>query len=83
MNSEHVSPLQVRKGATYSDKVDFLSEANRMKAFHSEHIVKLLGVVSRMEHPDSMPQVVLEFMYHGDMGSYLKQISEEEAIGES
>jgi len=49
-------------------RMEFLKEASVMKAFNSYHVVRLLGVVSTT----NQPMVVMEFMEHGDLKSFLR-----------
>lgn len=51
-------------------RAEFLKEATVMKAFNSPHVVRLLGVVSRIPRP----MVVMEFMQNGDLKSYLRSV---------
>ncbi|XP_058451840.1 uncharacterized protein LOC131430699 [Malaya genurostris] len=54
-------------GSTTEDKVDFLSEAEAMKRFDHNNIVKLLGVCLQSEPV----YTVMEFMLYGDLKTYL------------
>nr|CAB3265276.1 insulin receptor [Phallusia mammillata] len=53
---------------TISKRMEFLKEASVMKSFNSHHVVRLLGVVSIT----NKPMVVMEFMAHGDLKTFLR-----------
>lgn len=60
----------VNEDTNAHDRVEFLNEASVMKSFNtSNHVVRLLGVVSR----GSPPLVVMELMERGDLKSYLRR----------
>ncbi|XP_074555401.1 tyrosine-protein kinase receptor TYRO3 [Halichoeres trimaculatus] len=52
---------------------DFLKEAELMKNFHHENVVRLLGVAVQREQdcPLPVPLVILPFMKHGDLRRFL------------
>jgi len=47
----------------------FLNEALTMREFAHQHVLRLLGIVI---DADMMPLVVLPFMTHGDLLSYIR-----------
>lgn len=51
------------------DVDSFIEEALRMKDFHHENVLKLIGICFGM---DDMPLVILPFMKHGDLLSYIR-----------
>ncbi|XP_033744657.1 hepatocyte growth factor receptor-like [Pecten maximus] len=51
------------------DVQSFLEEAMRMKDFHHENVLTLTGICFGM---DDMPLVVLPYMSHGDLLSYIR-----------
>ena len=56
----------------YSSKQDskkFLEEALRMREFDHPHILRLIGICLNKE---DLPLVVLPFMKHGDLLSYIR-----------
>uniref|UniRef100_A0A8D8PNT9 Insulin-like receptor n=2 Tax=Cacopsylla melanoneura TaxID=428564 RepID=A0A8D8PNT9_9HEMI len=57
----------VKQAATKEDKTEFLNEANIMKAFDANHVVKLLGVVSVGEPT----MILMELMPRGSLLNYL------------
>ncbi|XP_045782233.1 uncharacterized protein LOC123878826 isoform X2 [Maniola jurtina] len=62
-----VAVKTLKAGASTEEKLDFLAEAEAMKRFEHENVVRLLGVVTR-----SAPVcTVMEFMLHGDLKGYL------------
>ncbi|CAH1779810.1 unnamed protein product [Owenia fusiformis] len=62
-----VAVKTLKIGSTVEEKLDFLSEANIMKRFNHENIVKLRGVCTRGEPA----YAIMEFMLFGDLKSYL------------
>lgn len=62
----------VNPEATQQDKDEFLQEATVMKEFDTQHVVKLIGVVSRSVN-GSTPLVVMELMTRGDLKTFLRQ----------
>ncbi|XP_067209270.1 insulin-like receptor isoform X2 [Linepithema humile] len=58
----------VNENATDRERIEFLNEASVMKAFHTHHVVKLLGVVSQGQPT----LVVMELMVNGDLKTYLR-----------
>uniref|UniRef100_A0A8D8NPL4 Gamma-aminobutyric acid type B receptor subunit 2 n=4 Tax=Culex pipiens TaxID=7175 RepID=A0A8D8NPL4_CULPI len=62
-----VAVKTLKIGSTTEDKVDFLSEAEAMKRFDHNNIVKLLGVCLQTEPV----YTVMEFMLYGDLKTYL------------
>lgn len=60
----------VNEKASYRDRLDFLDEASVMKDYNTEHVIKLIGVVS-----DGQPALVLmELMENGDLKNYLRSL---------
>jgi len=47
----------------------FLNEALTMREFRHEHVLSLIGIVIDC---DKMPLVILPFMTHGDLLSYIR-----------
>lgn len=63
-----VAVKTVSENASIRDRVEFLQEASVMKEFFSNHVVKLLGVVS-----EGQPTlVIMELMEHGDLKNFLR-----------
>lgn len=63
-----VAVKTVNEHATYRERMEFLSEASRMKAFSCNHVVRLLGVVS-----DGQPALlIMELMEKGDLKNFLR-----------
>ncbi|XP_061172989.1 insulin-like peptide receptor isoform X2 [Saccostrea echinata] len=63
-----VAVKTVNEHATYRERMEFLSEASRMKAFACNHVVRLLGVVS-----DGQPALlIMELMEKGDLKNFLR-----------
>ncbi|XP_021702675.1 uncharacterized protein LOC5572795 [Aedes aegypti] len=62
-----VAVKTLKIGSTTEDKVDFLSEAEAMKRFDHNNIVKLLGVCLQTEPV----YTIMEFMLYGDLKTYL------------
>ncbi|XP_042206983.1 receptor-type guanylate cyclase gcy-1-like isoform X2 [Homarus americanus] len=62
-----VAVKTLKVGSTISEKLDFLSEAEMMKNFEHENIVRLLGVCTKTEPI----YTVMEFMLYGDLKVYL------------
>uniref|UniRef100_A0A0X3PZ74 receptor protein-tyrosine kinase n=1 Tax=Schistocephalus solidus TaxID=70667 RepID=A0A0X3PZ74_SCHSO len=60
-------------GSTLEDVREFLSEASHMKQFSCNHIVRLLGIVSKQVLLRRQPIVIMELMEHGDLATYLRQ----------
>ncbi|CAD5122534.1 DgyrCDS10951 [Dimorphilus gyrociliatus] len=68
-----IEPCAVKSlsdSATPRDKIEFLNEASVMKGLHCEHVVRLLGVMSKT---GSNPLVLMELMINGDLKSYLRK----------
>ncbi|KAK2913465.1 hypothetical protein Q8A67_001864 [Cirrhinus molitorella] len=68
--------VKTLKGAVHSkeDLESFLKEAEIMKHFDHTNVVKLLGVALERDPESSIyvPLVILPFMKHGDLHSFLK-----------
>uniref|UniRef100_A0A182JYE0 receptor protein-tyrosine kinase n=1 Tax=Anopheles christyi TaxID=43041 RepID=A0A182JYE0_9DIPT len=62
-----VAVKTLKVGSTTEDKVDFLSEAEAMKRFDHNNIVRLLGVCLQSEPV----YTIMEFMLYGDLKTYL------------
>ena len=61
--------MKTVKESTYIQKIEFLHEASVMKDYDTEHVIKLLGVVS-----EGQPALVLmELMENGDLKEYLRK----------
>ncbi|KAL1429959.1 hypothetical protein MTO96_015453 [Rhipicephalus appendiculatus] len=58
----------VNESASMRERIEFLQEASVMKAFSCQHVVKLLGVVSK----DQPVFVLMELMLNGDLKTYLR-----------
>ena len=58
-----VAVKTLKTGGSLEEKIDFLSEANIMKRFKHNNIVKLLGVCTRNEPI----YTVMEYMLYGDL----------------
>ncbi|XP_064650829.1 insulin-like peptide receptor isoform X2 [Lineus longissimus] len=63
-----VAVKTVNESASMRDRIEFLNEASVMKAFCCNHVVKLLGVVSKGQPT----LVVMELMANGDLKNYLR-----------
>lgn len=57
----------LKPGSSTTDKIDFLSEAELMKRFNHDNIIKLIGVCTRGEPV----LVAMECMLHGDLKTFL------------
>ena len=55
--------------ATAAEMRTFLNEALTMRDFRHQHILQLIGIVI---DSDKMPLVILPFMTHGDLLSYIR-----------
>lgn len=62
-----VAVKTLKIGASMEDRLDFLSEAEAMKRFDHENIVKLLGVCLQTEPI----YTIMEFMLYGDLKTFL------------
>lgn len=49
-------------------RTDFLNEASIMGQFHHDHVIKLYGVVTKVDPA----MIVMEFMDNGSLYSYLR-----------
>lgn len=58
----------VNESASIHKRIEFLQEASVMKAFSCQHVVKLLGVVSKGQPV----YVIMELMSNGDLKGYLR-----------
>ena len=69
----HILPVYIPEGA-YISSVEghkFIEEALRMRDFQHQNVLGLIGVSLDRDAGD-MPLVVLPFMKHGDLLSYLR-----------
>ncbi|CAB3378566.1 Hypothetical predicted protein [Cloeon dipterum] len=57
--------------ATERERMEFLKEASVMKEFKTNHVVRLLGVVSQ-GCPELPALVIMELMANGDLKTYLR-----------
>ncbi|CAL4144224.1 unnamed protein product, partial [Meganyctiphanes norvegica] len=62
-----VAVKTLKTGSTISEKLDFLSEAEMMKNFNHDNIVRLIGVCTKIEPI----YTVMEFMLYGDLKTFL------------
>lgn len=62
-----VAVKTLKIGSTIEEKLDFLSEAEMMKRFEHQNVVRLLGVCTRGEPV----YTIMEFMLYGDLKTYL------------
>ncbi|XP_055710801.1 receptor-type guanylate cyclase Gyc76C-like isoform X2 [Phlebotomus papatasi] len=62
-----VAVKTLKSGSSVEDRLDFLSEAEAMKRFDHENIIKLLGVCLKSEPI----YTILEFMLYGDLKTFL------------
>lgn len=62
-----VAVKTLRVGATIEDKIEFLSEADKMKLLSHPNLVKLLAVCTTGEPV----YIVMELMIHGDLKNFL------------
>ncbi|XP_046460767.1 insulin-like peptide receptor isoform X3 [Daphnia pulex] len=58
----------VNEKANVKERMEFLTEASVMKEFNANHVLKLLGVVSKAQPT----LVIMELMANGDLKSYLR-----------
>lgn len=71
-----VAVKTLRKGASDTEKFEFLQEAQLMSHFKHEHILELLGVVL-----DNDPHyIIMELMEGGDLLTYLRSSRKPEVI---
>ncbi|XP_022110931.1 insulin-like peptide receptor isoform X2 [Acanthaster planci] len=63
-----VAVKSVQANASIRDRIEFLNEASVMKAIHTHHVVKLLGVVSKGQPTF----VIMEYMAQGDLKNWLR-----------
>lgn len=66
-----VAVKTLKVGSTMEEKLDFLSEAEVMKRFEHNNIVKLLGVCTKNEPV----YTVMEFMLYGEAHRSLPSLS--------
>ena len=60
----------VNDKSSYRERIEFLHEASVMKDYNTEHVIKLIGVVS-----EGQPALVLmELMENGDLKNYLRSL---------
>jgi len=60
----------VNEKSSYRERIQFLHEASTMKDFKTEHVIKLIGVVSQ-----GQPALVLmELMENGDLKNFLREL---------
>jgi len=60
----------VNEKSSYRQRIEFLHEASAMKDFKTEHVIKLIGVVSQ-----GQPALVLmELMENGDLKNFLRSL---------
>lgn len=64
-----VAVKTVNENASIRDRIQFLQEASIMKAFKSNHVTRLIGVVSQGQPTF----VVMELMMSGDLQSFLRK----------
>lgn len=72
-----VAVKTLKIGSTAEEKLDFLSEAEMMKRFDHDNIMKLLAVCTRGEPA----YTIMEFMLHGDLKTYL--LSRRHLVGQT
>ena len=63
-----VAVKTVNENASIRERIEFLQEASIMKAFDSNHVVRLIGVVSQGQPTF----VVMELMGRGDLKTFLR-----------
>ena len=63
-----VAVKTVNENATIRERIEFLQEASIMKAFNTNHVVRLIGVVSQGQPTF----VVMELMAKGDLKNFLR-----------
>ncbi|XP_033634340.1 insulin-like peptide receptor isoform X1 [Asterias rubens] len=63
-----VAVKSVQANASIRDRIEFLNEASVMKAIHTHHVVRLLGVVSKGQPT----YVIMEYMAQGDLKNWLR-----------
>jgi len=64
--------LSDNSGSCLAEVRRFIDEALRMKEFDHENVLSLIGVALDF---DNLPLVVLPFMRHGDLLSYIRDES--------
>ncbi|KAK2146668.1 hypothetical protein LSH36_590g02059 [Paralvinella palmiformis] len=72
-----VAVKTLKIGSNPEEKLDFLSEAEMMKRYDHENIVKLLGVCTRGEPA----YAIMEFMLHGDLKTFL--VARRQLVGQN
>jgi Protein tyrosine kinase. len=63
-----VAVKTVNENASIRERIEFLQEASVMKAFNSNHVVRLIGVVSQGQPTF----VVMELMARGDLKTFMR-----------
>lgn len=67
----HCAVKTINENRSLHERMEFLNEASVMKAFSNcQHVVKLLGVVSKGEPP----LVIMELMENGDLKKFLHRM---------
>ncbi|XP_062509692.1 insulin receptor-like isoform X2 [Corticium candelabrum] len=74
----NVAIKKLMPGSSQEDRIQFLNEASVMKLFRSDHVVRLLGIVSKT----SPTLVIMELMGKGDLKSYLRTLRPQEFSGD-
>lgn len=64
-----ISFFIIENATHQTDVDDFIDEALRMKDFHHPSVLSLIGISFDL---DDMPMVILPFMKHGDLLSYIR-----------
>jgi len=60
----------VNEKSSYRQRIEFLHEASAMKDLNTEHVIKLLGVVSQGQPT----LVMMELMGNGDLKNFLRSV---------
>ena len=69
---QYILKFYIQTENTYSTCQDgrkFMEEALRMREFDHPHILRLIGIVL---DPEGFPLVVLPYMKHGDLLTYIR-----------
>jgi len=60
--------MRVQPGSSTKARGDFLNEASIMGQFQHDHVIKLYGVITKVDPA----MIIMEFMENGSLFSYLR-----------